>query len=56
MKSKQSKLATEADLPTITDEYTLKPSLLRLGKMTVSELKQVEEVEIIGRFGKIKFL
>jgi hypothetical protein len=36
----RTKKATEADLPT-SSEYTLKPSLLRLSKMTVSELKNV---------------
>ena len=51
----KTKKATEADLPT-NERYILKPSLLRLSKMTVSELKQVEDVEIMGDFGKIKFL
>lgn len=34
----RSKYATQAELP-VTDQYTLKPSLLRLSKMTVADLK-----------------
>lgn len=34
----RSKYVSQGELP-VTDQYTLKPSLLRLSKMTVADLK-----------------
>lgn len=54
--SKKIALAPKELLPKLTNpEYTLKPDLVELARMTVDELKRVRNFSISNSYGKIEF-
>lgn len=54
---KKSELAPIEKLPILTNsEYTIKPTLKDISRMTVEELEQVENFSISNKNGKIEFI